>query len=68
MKAYFDLVQNKESKIGCDFLKHQKWSGVEYMDEIVGMAQRGGTGTNSNGKDSTEHSKSAIGTNNFQLT
>lgn len=56
MKAYVDLVQNKEKKIGCDVLTHQKWSGVNYYDDLISAVQSGSSQTSSVGKDSTEHS------------
>ncbi|EPQ29020.1 uncharacterized protein PFL1_03310 [Pseudozyma flocculosa PF-1] len=36
MKAYVELVQRKEREIGCDVLTHQKWSGAEYVDNLLG--------------------------------
>lgn len=54
MKAYVDLVQLQEKKLGTDILTHQKWSGVEYIDSIVNSVM-GSSQTNASGKDSTEN-------------
>ena len=35
MLAYVDLIQRKEKAIGSDVLTHQKWSGANYIDEIL---------------------------------
>ncbi|PWN47642.1 putative isocitrate lyase [Violaceomyces palustris] len=35
MKAYVELVQRKEREIGCDVLTHQKWSGANYVDNLL---------------------------------
>ncbi|CEH15671.1 isocitrate lyase [Ceraceosorus bombacis] len=35
MKAYVELVQRREREIGCDVLTHQKWSGAEYVDNLL---------------------------------
>ena len=54
MKAYVDLVQRKEKEIGCDVLTHQKWSGANYMDGILGAIQSGSSGSKSMGAGNTE--------------
>jgi len=41
MKAYVEIVQEREREIGCDVLTHQKWSGAEYMDNLL-MTVTGG--------------------------
>lgn len=35
MKAYVQLVQQREREIGCDVLTHQKWSGADYADNLL---------------------------------
>ena len=35
MFAYVDLIQKREKEVGSDVLTHQKWSGANYMDEIL---------------------------------
>lgn len=35
MKAYVEIVQRKEREIGCDVLTHQKWSGANYVDNLL---------------------------------
>jgi isocitrate lyase len=45
MKAYVELVQRKEREIGCDVLTHQKWSGAEYVDNLLKTVTGGVTST-----------------------
>ncbi|KAI9903430.1 hypothetical protein N3K66_002782 [Trichothecium roseum] len=54
MKAYVDLVQRREKELGCDVLTHQKWSGAQYMDGILGAIQSGSSSSKSMGKGNTE--------------
>ena len=54
MLAYVDLVQEKEKKLGVDVLKHQQWSGADYVDGILGAIQSGSSGTKSMGERNTE--------------
>jgi hypothetical protein len=35
MKAYVELIQDKEKAIGCDVFTHQKWSGASYSDRVL---------------------------------
>lgn len=35
MKAYVELIQEKEKAIGCDVFTHQKWSGASYSDRVL---------------------------------
>ncbi|BGP54742.1 hypothetical protein JCM8202_003249 [Rhodotorula sphaerocarpa] len=35
MKAYVNVVQSREREIGCDVLTHQKWSGADYVDNLL---------------------------------
>ncbi|CCE64913.1 hypothetical protein TPHA_0J00910 [Tetrapisispora phaffii CBS 4417] len=54
MKAYANAVQQREMDLGVDVLKHQKWSGAEYIDGLLKLAQGGITATASMGKGVTE--------------
>lgn len=56
MLAYVDLVQKREKEGGCDVLTHQKWSGAQYMDGILGAIQSGSSGSRSMGEGNTEGS------------
>ncbi|RPA81990.1 isocitrate lyase and phosphorylmutase [Ascobolus immersus RN42] len=55
MKAYVDLVQQREKDLGVDVLTHQKWSGANYIDAILQSIQAGSSGTSAVGSDSTEN-------------
>ena len=54
MKAYVDLVQRREKAGGCDVLTHQKWSGANYLDGIIGAIQAGSSSSRSMGEGNTE--------------
>jgi isocitrate lyase len=54
MKAYVELVQRREKEGGCDVLTHQKWSGANYMDGIIGAIQSGSSSSKSMGDGNTE--------------
>ena len=54
MKAYAQNVQQKEMDDGVDVLKHQKWSGAEYIDGILKLAQGGVSATAAMGEGVTE--------------
>ena len=54
MKAYVEVVQRREKEGGCDVLTHQKWSGANYMDGIIGAIQSGSSSSKSMGEGSTE--------------
>lgn len=54
MLAYVNLVQRRERDLGCDVLTHQKWSGAQYMDGILGSIQSGSSGSRSMGEGNTE--------------
>ena len=56
MKAYVELVQRREKALGVDVLTHQKWSGAQYMDGIIGSIQAGSSGSRSMGEGNTEGS------------
>ena len=54
MLAYVNLVQRREKELGCDVLTHQKWSGANYVDGMVGAVQSGSSGTRGMGEGNTE--------------
>ena len=54
MKAYVEIVQRREKEGGCDVLTHQKWSGANYMDGIIGAIQSGSSSSKSMGAGNTE--------------
>ena len=54
MKAYAQNVQQREMDDGVDVLKHQKWSGAEYIDGILKLAQGGVSATAAMGEGVTE--------------
>ncbi|KAF2098012.1 isocitrate lyase 2 [Rhizodiscina lignyota] len=57
MLAYVNLVQKREKEGGCDVLTHQKWSGANLVDGMLGAIQSGSSGSKSMGAESTEHCK-----------
>lgn len=50
MKAYGELVQGPEMASGCEVVKHQKWSGAEYVDGLLKMVTGGVSSTAAMGK------------------
>ncbi|KAK4168097.1 isocitrate lyase [Cladorrhinum sp. PSN259] len=54
MKAYGELVQEPEMEGGVDVVKHQKWSGASYVDEMQKMVTGGISSTAAMGKGVTE--------------
>lgn len=54
MLAYVQLIQAREKELGVDMFKHQKWSGAEYTDGIVGSIVSGSSGSRSMGEGNTE--------------
>jgi isocitrate lyase len=54
MRAYGELVQEPEMELGVDVVKHQKWSGAEYVDEVQRMVLGGVSSTSAMGKGVTE--------------
>lgn len=54
MRAYGELVQEPEMDGGVDVVKHQKWSGANYADELLKMVQGGVSSTSAMGKGVTE--------------
>ncbi|KUI72900.1 Isocitrate lyase [Cytospora mali] len=54
MRAYGELVQEPEMEQGVDVVKHQKWSGATYVDELQKMVTGGISSTAAMGKGVTE--------------
>ncbi|KAF7519242.1 hypothetical protein G7054_g13153 [Neopestalotiopsis clavispora] len=54
MRAYGELVQEPEMDGGVDVVKHQKWSGANYSDELLKMVTGGISSTSAMGKGVTE--------------
>ncbi|KAI1327250.1 isocitrate lyase family protein [Xylariaceae sp. FL0255] len=54
MRAYGELVQEPEMSAGVDVVKHQKWSGATYVDELQKMVTGGISSTAAMGKGVTE--------------
>lgn len=54
MRAYGELVQEPEMELGVDVVKHQKWSGANYVDELQKMVTGGLSSTSAMGKGVTE--------------
>merc|ERR1712232_1234181 len=45
MGAYVNLIQRKEREFGVETLTHQKWSGAEIMDSLLGVVSSGTSST-----------------------
>lgn len=54
MKAYGAMIQEPEIAQGVDVVKHQKWSGANYADELLKMVSGGVSSTAAMGKGVTE--------------
>lgn len=54
MKAYGQQVQKPEIDQGVEVVKHQKWSGAEYIDSLLRMVSGGVTSTAAMGAGVTE--------------
>lgn len=54
MRAYGQNVQAKEIESGVEVVKHQKWSGAEYVDSIVKLVTGGVSSTSAMGAGVTE--------------
>lgn len=54
MKAYAQDVQQREIDEGVDIVKHQKWSGAEYIDGLLKLALGGASATAAMGHGVTE--------------
>jgi isocitrate lyase len=55
MRAYGQNVQAKEIETGVEVVKHQKWSGAEYVDSIVKLVTGGVSSTSAMGAGVTEN-------------
>ncbi|OBA21927.1 isocitrate lyase [Metschnikowia bicuspidata var. bicuspidata NRRL YB-4993] len=54
MKAYGQQVQKPEMELGVEVVKHQKWSGAEYIDSLLKLVSGGVTSTAAMGAGVTE--------------
>lgn len=54
MRAYGELVQEPEMAQGVDVVTHQKWSGANYVDNMLKMVSGGVSSTAAMGKGVTE--------------
>lgn len=54
MRAYGELVQEPEMEQGVEVVKHQKWSGANYVDELLKMVSGGVSSTAAMGSGVTE--------------
>ncbi|PWY76720.1 isocitrate lyase [Aspergillus eucalypticola CBS 122712] len=54
MRAYGELVQEPEMEQGVDVVTHQKWSGANYVDNMLKMVTGGISSTAAMGKGVTE--------------
>ncbi|THY40586.1 isocitrate lyase and phosphorylmutase [Aureobasidium pullulans] len=60
MRAYGETIQSKEQENGVEVLKHQKWSGANYVDELLKMVSGGVSSTAAMGKGVTEDQFKAV--------
>ncbi|KKY17536.1 putative isocitrate lyase [Phaeomoniella chlamydospora] len=54
MRAYGELIQEPEMESKCDVVTHQKWSGANYVDNLLKMVTGGVSSTSAMGKGVTE--------------
>ncbi|EMC92112.1 hypothetical protein BAUCODRAFT_126127 [Baudoinia panamericana UAMH 10762] len=54
MRAYGETVQEPEMAQGVEVVTHQKWSGANYVDELLRMVSGGVSSTSAMGKGVTE--------------
>ncbi|RHZ68763.1 isocitrate lyase 1 [Aspergillus turcosus] len=54
MRAYGEMVQEPEMEQGVDVVTHQKWSGANYVDNMLKMVTGGVSSTAAMGKGVTE--------------
>ena len=54
MEAYCEMVQEPEREAGIEVLTHQKWSGAQYMDDLIKLATGGISSTSAMGEGVTE--------------
>ena len=54
MRAYGELIQEPEMEHGVEVVTHQKWSGANYVDELLKMISGGISSTSAMGDGVTE--------------
>lgn len=54
MRAYGELIQEPEMENKIDVVTHQKWSGANYVDNMLKMVTGGVSSTSAMGKGVTE--------------
>jgi len=54
MRAYGSMIQEPEMENGIDVVRHQKWSGANYVDNMLKMVSGGVSSTTAMGKGVTE--------------
>jgi isocitrate lyase len=54
MAAYGELIQEPEMDSGVDVVKHQKWSGANYADNLLKLVTGGISSTSAMGAGVTE--------------
>lgn len=54
MRAYGELIQEPEMEGKVDVVTHQKWSGANYVDNLLKMVTGGVSSTSAMGKGVTE--------------
>lgn len=54
MRAYGELIQEPEMENKVDVVTHQKWSGANYVDNLLKMVTGGVSSTSAMGKGVTE--------------
>lgn len=54
MRAYGETIQEPEMAQGVEVVTHQKWSGANYVDDMLRMVQGGVSSTSAMGKGVTE--------------
>merc|ERR1711877_76495 len=54
MRAYGETIQEPEMNQGVEVVTHQKWSGANYVDELLRMVQGGVSSTSAMGQGVTE--------------
>jgi len=54
MEAYVNMIQRKERAAKVEALTHQKWSGAELLDRMLGVATAGQSSTSAMGAGVTE--------------
>lgn len=54
MRAYWELVQEPGMQLKCDGVTHQKWSGANYVDNLLKMVTGGVSSTSAMGIGVTE--------------